>query len=149
MQVHSRCNYGLLCKSPRNGMAGARGRLRPTRLTILCQLLLCVGSVLASAFPASDSISSSVDNRLPKTKDHVLPTGAARLRDARPTIPGSPADERGKLDLRSPVFIENQGQFDERVRFRVVGNGASLWLQETTFFRNCHKLNRKSPSSAN
>ncbi|MGC2745617.1 MAG: SBBP repeat-containing protein, partial [Candidatus Angelobacter sp.] len=32
------------------------------------------------------------------------------------------------MGLSAPIFIENKGQFDERVKFRVVGNGASLWL---------------------
>lgn len=35
---------------------------------------------------------------------------------------------KATLGLAAPVFIENKGQFDERVRFRVVGKGASLWL---------------------
>src|SRR4029077_2681270 len=50
--------------------------------------------------------------------------------DAKPPTLNSHSDERGRFDLRNPVFIENQGQFDERVRFRVVGKGASLWLTD-------------------
>ena len=54
-------------------------------------------------------------------------------RSDRPDKPGnviSTGDNRlkGTLGLAAPVFIENKGQFDERVRFRVVGNGASIWL---------------------
>jgi uncharacterized repeat protein (TIGR01451 family) len=32
------------------------------------------------------------------------------------------------LQRESPVFIENRGQFDSRVKFLVKGNGANLWL---------------------
>lgn len=32
------------------------------------------------------------------------------------------------LQRQGPVFIENRGQFDSRVKFLVKGNGADLWL---------------------
>src|SRR5271157_2051276 len=32
------------------------------------------------------------------------------------------------LQRQGPVFIENRGQFDSRVKFLVKGNGANLWL---------------------
>jgi hypothetical protein len=54
-------------------------------------------------------------------------------RSDRPDKPGnviSTGDnrEKGTLGLAAPVFIENKGQFDERVKFRVLGSGASIWL---------------------
>jgi hypothetical protein len=44
-------------------------------------------------------------------------------------LPGSALQTANtKLMLQGPVFIENRGQFDPRVKFLVTGNGANLWL---------------------
>ena len=33
-----------------------------------------------------------------------------------------------QLQSQSPAFIENRGQFDSRVKFKVTGKGGTLWL---------------------
>ena len=129
MQGHSAYDGELLCKVAENRLLTAGSWLRSTSLGILCLLAVATGLVFASPVPVSDS-SDSPDRRLAKTKNPVSAPGPTRPRDAKPPIPNSHPDERGRFDLRDPVFIENQGQFDERVRFRVVGNGASLWLTD-------------------
>jgi hypothetical protein len=129
MQGHSAYHGGLLRKVPVNSILIAGSWLRSTNLGILCLLAVATGLAFANPVPVSDS-SDSPDRRLAKTKNPVSAPGPTRPRDAKPLIPNSHSDERGRFDLPDPVFIENQGQFDEKFRFRVVGNGASLWLTD-------------------
>jgi hypothetical protein len=128
MQGHSAYHEGLLCKDPVNEILTVSW-LRSKSLPILW--LIAVATSLAFSCPlrASDSSDSRV-GRLAKTRNPVSASRSPHPRDAKLSILNSHSDERGRFDLRNPVFIENQGQFDERVRFRIVGNGASLWLTD-------------------
>jgi hypothetical protein len=127
MQGHSEYHGELLCKVAVNRILTAGSWLRSTSLGILCLLAVATGLAFATPVPVSDS-SDSPGSRL--AKNNVSDSGPKHPRDAKPPALNSHSDERGRFDLRNPVFIENQGQFDHRVRFRVVGNGASLWLTD-------------------
>jgi hypothetical protein len=128
MQDHSAYHGGLLCKGPVNKILTVSW-LRSTSFPILWLVAVATSLAFGCALWASDS-SDSPGSRLAKTGNHVSASGPTHPRDAKPPILNSHSDERGRFDLRNPVFIENQGQFDEKVRFRVVGNGAGLWLTD-------------------
>ena len=49
-----------------------------------------------------------------------------RSGEAAPASGLAAADQM--LQRQGPLFIENRGQFDPRVKFLVTGNGANLWL---------------------
>jgi hypothetical protein len=133
MQGHSAYHDGLLCTGPVNEILTVSW-LRSKSLPILW--LVAVATSLAFACPlrASDFSGSRV-SRLAKTRNPGSASRPPHPRYAKPPLLNSHSNERGRFDLRNPVFIENQGQFDEKVRFRIVGNGASLWLtdQEIVF----------------
>ena len=61
----------------------------------------------------------------------VTQTNSAALHAGQPS-PQAPAprlaDANQMLQRQGPIFIENRGQFDRRVKFLVTGNGANLWL---------------------
>ena len=52
---------------------------------------------------------------------------------------------------RGPVFIENRGQFDSRVKFRLAGHGPTLWLtnQGIVFDAVRAKAQAQDPSTSN
>ena len=52
------------------------------------------------------------------------------------------------LQRQGPVFIENRGQFDSRVKFLVKGNGANLWLtNEGIVFDLQRPVSKQSPDA--
>jgi hypothetical protein len=53
------------------------------------------------------------------------------------------------LQRQGPIFIENRGQFDPRVKFLVTGNGANLWLtNEGIVFDFQRPSSKQSPDAA-
>lgn len=52
------------------------------------------------------------------------------------------------LQRQGPVFIENRGQYDSRVKFLVTGNGANLWLtNEGIVFDFQRPTHKQSPDA--
>lgn len=73
-----------------------------------------------------DSTSAPADAvREADTKKSVLPALPALK---RPKAAPELVAVTHKLDSGTPRFIENRGQFDERVKFKVQGGGRTLWL---------------------
>jgi Beta-propeller repeat len=66
----------------------------------------------------------------PANNDKPVPASQATP-PASPSRPSSPPDlsaANQMLQRQGPLFLENRGQFDSRVKFLVTGNGANLWL---------------------
>ncbi len=112
-------------------------------LTVALALLVLSASTIIEPARAADSHSPAVpsasapNNPNPGSRNPVAskPVPQPNLADAlrpqhSPPAPPAPslADANQILQRQGPLFIENRGQFDPRVKFLVTGNGANLWL---------------------
>ena len=114
----------------------------PQALTAVVALLAFISSTLVEPVWAADSASatapssaSSAATAPARAHEASMPVPRTDLPDVpRPRQSGraTPAPNLSAanqlLQRESPVFIENRGQFDARVKFLVRGNGANLWL---------------------
>src|SRR5580693_5605042 len=116
--------------------------------TRLFVLLLSLMSILC--VPRQIEAQTTANN---KRTDEVMPaTGAAPALGLPPvsvSLQGSALQTASdKLALQAPVFIENKGQFDSRVKFLVKGNGANLWLTDEGIVFDLQRAATKQPLAA-
>lgn len=113
--------------------------LKPLNLIVL--LLALLNSALCKDASSRDDTTPppgapKAEARLPKDGHLASPTT---------TLPAA----NQMLQAQGPVFIENRGQFDSRVKFLVTGNGANLWLtNEGIVFDFQRPMDKPSPDAS-
>lgn len=102
----------------------------------------------AATTPAASTSSAAKTGPPAKAPQPPSATAPPDIREHK-TSTQSPSDltlqtANEKLQQQSPVFIENRGQFDDRVKFLVKGSGANLWLTNEASFSTFSGQSRSS-----
>ncbi len=137
--------------------------LPQTLTTAVALLVLVLVSTMVEPAWAADSaaatapaLASSATTAPARAHDASKPAPPTNLPDVprqQTSTQAAPApslsDANQMLRTQGPVFIENRGQFDSRVKFLVRGNGADLWLtNEGIVFDFQRPTRTQSPDAA-
>ena len=102
---------------------------QPLRSLLIRILALVLAILLLSCFTVSGSYAATNNNRADVSRGNSDQSKLSRV------TPGG----------FQPLFIENQGQYDQRVLFRTDLDGATVWLTESGIY---HQLVRRVARSA-